>query len=67
MIKFELSKKEELAAKKFEADHRHSEIYKGAIGGHLQYRFTPTSLGNAVTVKCSICDVEENITDYDLW
>lgn len=67
MIKFELSEKEESAAKEFENTHKHPEIYKGAIGGHIQYVFIPTSLGNAITVKCSICDAEENITDYNIW
>ena len=66
-MKFELSKKEELDAKEFEKEHRHPEIYKGAIGGHLEYKFIPTSLGNAVIIKCSICDAEKNITDYDIW
>ena len=66
-MKFELSKKEELAAKEFEEEHRHKDIYKGAIGGHLEYTFIPTSLGSAVIVKCSICNAEKNITDYDIW
>ena len=67
MRKFELSKKEELAAIEFEKNHRHQEIYKGAIGGHLEYTFIPTSLGNTISVRCSICGSEENITDYDIW
>ena len=31
--------------------------YSGAIGGHLTYCFTPTGLGNFVTVKC-VCGKE---------
>lgn len=38
----------------------------GAIGGKTSYRFTPTSIGVAVTVLCA-CGKEENVTDYDSW
>jgi hypothetical protein len=66
-MKFELSKKEELAAKEFEKEHRHKDVYKGPIGGHIEYTFIPTSIGTAVAIRCSICDAIENITDYDIW
>lgn len=39
---------------------------QGAIGGQYSYRFTPTSLGIAVTVRCA-CGKEENVTEYDSW
>lgn len=67
MIRFELHPKEEVAAKEFEKEHRHPEVYKGAIGGHIEYKFIPTSLGNAISIRCSICDAEKNITNYDIW
>jgi hypothetical protein len=38
--------------------------YAGAIGGHLSYSFTPTSIGEIVTVKCA-CGAELDVTDYD--
>lgn len=67
MIEFKLNEKETKLAKKFMQEHRHPDIYKGAIGGHLKYIFTPTSIGDACTIKCTICGTEENITDYKSW
>ena len=67
MIEFKLNEKENELAEKFMQEHKHSEIYKGAIGGHINFIFTPTSIGDACTIKCTICDSEENITDYSHW
>lgn len=67
MIEFKLNKKETELAEKFMQEHHHQNINKGAIGGHVSYTFTPTSIGDAVSIKCSICNTEENITDYDSW
>lgn len=67
MIEFKLNEKENELANKFMQEHRHPEVYKGAIGGHIEYIFTPTAIGNAVSIHCLICDAEENITDYDNW
>lgn len=65
ITEFKLNESEAQKAKEFEEKHRHPDIYKGAIGGHISYEFTPTSIGTAVTIKCSICNTEENITDYN--
>ena len=67
MIEFRLSEKENELAEEFLQEHRHPEIYKGAIGGHIKFIFTPTSIGDACTIKCTICDTEKNITDYNNW
>jgi cupin superfamily acireductone dioxygenase involved in methionine salvage len=67
MMEFKLSEKENELAKKFLQEHRHPEVYKGAIGGHINFIFTPTSIGNAISIRCTICDTEENITDYNNW
>lgn len=67
MIEFKLSEKENEYAEKFLKEHRHPEVYKGAIGGHINFIFTPTSIGDACIIKCTICDVEKNITDYSNW
>ena len=64
---FKLNDKEYEKACEFEKEHRHKDIYKGAIGGHLNIEFTPTSLGDAVTMHCTICGKKENITDYSCW
>ena len=66
-MKFELNEKETELAEKFLQEHRHPEIYKGTIGGHINFIFTPTSIGDACSIHCTICDVEENITDYSHW
>lgn len=35
--------------------------------GSISITFTPTGIGSAIKVKCTLCDTEENITDYDSW
>jgi len=67
MIAFKLNETEAQRADEFLEKHRHPEIYKGAIGGHINFIFTPTSIGDACTMHCTICDAEENITDYSNW
>lgn len=67
MIEFKLNEKEEAAANKFMKKHQHPEVNKGAIGGHIHFLFTPTYIGDACTLHCSVCDEKENITDYDCW
>ena len=67
MMAFKLNDKEEAAAREFEQQHRHPKVNKGAIGGHIDYIFTPTSIGDACIIRCDICAEEKNITDYDCW
>ncbi|GAB6549325.1 hypothetical protein bcgnr5378_07600 [Bacillus cereus] len=38
--------------------------YAGAIGGRLSYTFTPTSIGEILTVVCSRCKEELSFTDF---
>ena len=67
MIEFKLNEKESELAEKFMQEHRHPEVYKGTIGGHIRYTFVPTAIGDGVSIHCSICDAEEDITNYDNW
>lgn len=67
MMVFKLNDKEEVAAREFMQQHRHSEVNKGAIGGHMEFIFTPTSIGDACSIRCDICGEEKNITDYNCW
>jgi hypothetical protein len=67
MIEFKLNETEEAAAKEFEQQHRHPEVNKGAIGGHIHYIFTPTSIATACCIRCAICGEQKNITDYNCW
>ncbi len=59
--KFELTDEEYQKAVEFEKKHNH---YSGAIGGHISIDFCITSIGCLKTIKCNICNVQENITDY---
>ena len=65
MREFKLNDNELLEAEKFIEEHRHKDVEKGAIGGHLT--FTPTSIGVAVEIQCDICGKSKNITDYASW
>jgi hypothetical protein len=67
MMVFKLNDKEEAAAREFEQQHRHPKVNKGAIGGHIDYIFTPTAIANACSIRCTICGEEKNITDYNNW
>lgn len=65
MMEFKLSDKEEENLKKFIQNHKHSDVNKGAIGGHISVTFNCTSIGNFPSVKCSVCGEKEDICDYD--
>ena len=67
MMKFELNETEIENINKFFEKHRHPDVYKGAIGGHIDIIFTPTSIGDACNVRCKICGEEEDVTDYSNW
>ena len=58
-MEFKLNENETEKAQLFLEKHRHPDVYKGAIGGHIEYIFTPTSVGDACTMRCQICGVEE--------
>ena len=51
--------------KKFQENHMHSDVNKGAIGGHISIKVTMTSLGSAKSCHCSICGQSANITEYN--
>lgn len=41
--------------------------YYGAIGGHLTYCFTPTSIGMIVLIKHEGTQSEIDLTEYEAW
>lgn len=61
---FELNKIEEENLEEFCKKHRHPEVNKGAIGGHISIHFAMTSIGDMASAHCSICDESEPIADY---
>jgi hypothetical protein len=64
---FRLTDKEAERAREFVDEHRHKDVDKGAIGGHITYSFTPNGLFRSLMIKCSICGKVHDITDYDVW
>lgn len=58
--KFEMSPKELEAAKEFERKHLKCR-------GSMEVTFTITGIGLGVRVRCSRCQKEKNVTDYDAW
>ena len=68
MTEFVLNENEEAKAQEFINKHKLcAKRCPTAIGGHITYKFTPTSIGVGVSICCSLCGKEENITDYSLW
>ncbi len=66
ITEFKLHGKEIERAKAFEEKHlKCARENPTAIGGHISYIFTPTSIGTAVSIKCFLCGEVENITEYD--
>lgn len=62
-IVFNFTEGEAYAAEQFMEEHRHPDVEKGAIRGHIDFIFTPTSIGDFVRAHCNICDEEKDITD----
>jgi hypothetical protein len=64
MANYTLSEKEKKDAdtsikKHKKCNPKHSTPFK--------YIFTPTGIGNAVTIKCPCCGEEKDITDVSCW
>lgn len=48
-------------------EKEHPMKHTGAIGGRWAYAFNPTGIGTIVTVRCTCCGAEKDVTDYDGW
>lgn len=59
----ELSDKE---AKRI-ADFRKSHYASCKNAGTFLFELAGTGIGEAISIKCPVCGVEENVTDYDNW
>ncbi len=66
-MKFIIEGEEKEALKLFHKNHSCTPMDAGAIGGHVTYSFTPTSIGTAIIVQCGVCKKVMNITDYESW
>lgn len=51
--------------KKFQENHMHRDVNKGAIGGHISIDVTMTSIGAGKSCHCSVCGQSANITEYN--
>lgn len=59
----ELSDKEAKSIAAFRKAHYDS--CKNA--GTYQFELTGTGIGEAISIRCPVCEAEENVTDYDTW
>ena len=66
MVNFVLNQIEEEEYKNFILSHKKCKC-SAAIGGKISIIFTPTGLGNAITIRCNACDEEKEITDVSNW
>lgn len=66
MVNFVLNQLEVEEYKNFILSHKNCKC-KATIGGKISIIFTPTGLGNAITVRCNVCDEEKEITDVSNW
>lgn len=66
-ISFQMSESESEKANAFVEGHYHRDMGHTAIGGHISYHVTPTSIGVTWVVACSRCGAQTNVTDYDQW
>ena len=64
---FKLTPVETARYKMFRANHKHSDVEKGAIGGGISIEFMPTGIGNVVTCRCGICGQVADITNDVDW
>jgi hypothetical protein len=70
-MRFELTENEKARADRFldECQEKHATPH-GAIGGHLTFEFTPTTIGVVTKVtycKNMPCETSLDLTDYDKW
>lgn len=65
---FVLSVKEALRAAKWRREHdkKCGRTFDGEPNPHYAYSFSPTGIGEAITVSCH-CGAKEDVTDYDSW
>lgn len=68
MDRFELSKKEKKAAKKFiKKQEKKDRSPMTTIGGRFQYIFTPTGVGVCISIFDALLKKKKDITDYSCW
>ena len=71
-MKFSITDEKELKAikkfKEYHCDKCKIRNYSGvSVNPLFTYSFTPTGIADAITIKCTFCGEEENVTNYDIW
>lgn len=61
MLTFTLTENEEERAIEFKKNHTKK------CGGTFKYIFHIVSMGITTTIKCNVCKIKTNITDYGAW
>jgi len=61
-MKLILQGDEKTRDEEFRKEHKHD-----CSLGYIRYIIRCGSIGNAITIKCELCDTEEDITDYSYW
>ena len=65
---FVLSAQEFITYKEWEKEHRETCVKtKRDKTQSMSFTFSPTSLGDAVSVKCHWCKEEKDLSDYNSW
>ena len=62
-----LSEVEYDRANGFVDKHRKCFVNRGLGSNNIEYKFCHVGIGNLVTIKCSECGEEEDITDSESW
>ena len=65
-LAFYLNENERKEYDLFSQEHKYCGCM-GTIGGKISIIFTPTGLGDCITVKCNACGKEKEITDVSNW
>ena len=72
-LTFELTDKETERYYKFSTKHRKCrekagrKTFSGFPVGNVEIIFRPSGMGNAVEVRCPICEKTKDITDLENW
>jgi hypothetical protein len=51
---------------KFAEKHTRCES-RSAMSERFEYSFIPGGIGTVKVIKCLVCGIKENITDFDCW
>lgn len=65
-MEFKLTEEQDKKAREFISEHYKCQ-FTSTIGGKFSYIFTPTGLGDIVTIQCNSCNETKDMTDVENW